>query len=57
MIIYKILRINGEELNIHQFEDDEIIAVIPFHSGNRHYQEYLEWLDKGNTPEYIDITE
>ena len=26
-------------------------AFIPFDGGNRDYQEYLEWLEKGNTPE------
>ena len=26
-------------------------AFIPFDGGNRDYQEYLEWLDEGNTPE------
>jgi hypothetical protein len=24
---------------------------IPFDPGNRHYQEYLEWVDLGNTPD------
>jgi DNA-binding XRE family transcriptional regulator len=26
-------------------------AFIPFDGGNRDYQEYLEWLSEGNTPE------
>jgi hypothetical protein len=26
-------------------------AFIPFDGGNRDYQEYLSWLDKGNQPE------
>jgi hypothetical protein len=26
-------------------------AFIPFDGGNRDYQEYLAWLDKGNTPD------
>ena len=26
-------------------------AVIPFDPANTDYQEYLEWLSKGNTPE------
>jgi len=29
-------------------------AVIPFAPGNRDYQEYLEWLAQGNTPEPAD---
>ena len=27
---------------------------IPFDPGNRHYQEYLEWVEEGNTPEPAD---
>jgi hypothetical protein len=26
-------------------------AFIPFDDSNADYQEYLKWLDKGNTPE------
>jgi hypothetical protein len=29
-------------------------AFIPMVGGNRDYQEYLEWLDQGNTPEPAD---
>lgn len=25
-------------------------AYIPFDEGNRDYQEYLKWLEEGNTP-------
>jgi len=31
-------------------QDTETGACIPFADGNRHYQEYLEWLAKDNTP-------
>ena len=29
-------------------------AVIPFDPANTDYQEYLEWVSKGNTPEEAD---
>lgn len=29
-------------------------AMIPFATGNRDYQEYLKWLDQGNTPTPAD---
>lgn len=32
-------------------------AFIPFHSGNTDYQEYLKWVDEGNTPEPADEIE
>lgn len=31
-------------------KDQETGACIPIAEGNRHYQEYLEWLNEGNTP-------
>ena len=33
---------------VHRTTDN---AFIPFDGGNRDYQEYLEWLAEGNTPE------
>ena len=29
-------------------------AYIPFDEANTDYQEYLEWVSKGNTPEEAD---
>ena len=29
-------------------------AFIPFDPANRDYQEYLEWIEEGNTPEAAD---
>lgn len=30
------------------------MAAIPEIPGNRHYEEYLEWIAEGNEPEVID---
>ena len=34
--------------------DGNILNVIPFHEANSDYQEYLEWVSKGNTAEEAD---
>ena len=31
-----------------------VVLIIPFDEANTDYQEYLEWVSKGNTPEEAD---
>ena len=35
-------------------EDGVVKLAIPKDEANRHYQEYLEWVDEGNTTEAAD---
>jgi hypothetical protein len=44
MTAYKLI----DEWNVLRVVDN---ACIPQDGGNRDYQEYLDWLDAGNTPE------
>ena len=41
-------RLTQSETTVQRLSDN---AFIPFDGGNRDYQEYLEWLSEGNTPE------
>ena len=34
--------------------DDGTVWWIPKSEGNRHYAEYLKWVEEGNTPEPAD---
>ena len=56
--MYKLTPIaNGEQehQSVKRLQDN---AVIPFHEANTDYQEYLEWVAEGNTPEPADeVTE
>ena len=49
----KLLDMDGNESTkvIRRTADN---AIIPMSEGNRDYQEYLEWLAEGNTPEDAD---
>lgn len=41
-------KLTQSSTTVHRLSDN---AFIPFDGGNRDYQEYLEWLSQGNTPE------
>jgi hypothetical protein len=45
--MYKLIKLVGWEA-IKRISDN---AFIPFDPANTDYQEYLRWLDLGNTPE------
>ena len=48
--MYKLEIIN-DEIKIISAEG---IGFIPEDNNNRHYQEYLAWIEAGNTPEVIN---
>ena len=50
--IYKLVNnpISGNLMNIRTADD----MFIPIAEDNTMYQEYLEWVSKGNTPEEAD---
>ena len=33
---------------------DNVVYLVPFDQGNRHYQAYLAWVAEGNTAEAAD---
>jgi hypothetical protein len=49
----KVLNIDGTE-NTEQIQRIIDNAFIPFDPANKDYQEYLEWVAEGNTPEPAD---
>ena len=53
---YVIDRLTGKNHTscITRINDDGSQSTIPFDEANTDYQEYLEWVSKGNTPEEAD---
>ena len=45
---------NKTECVLITFENNPKIWSVPLDPGNRHYSEYLEWVEAGNTPEAAD---
>ena len=54
-IKYKLYKdpITKEDNIVNKVYSDHTIS-IPFVDGNRHYQEYLDWVSEGNTAEAAD---
>ena len=51
--MYKKTELKGVELpSVRRLSDN---AVIPFDPANTDYQQYLKWLEEGNTPEPAEV--
>lgn len=52
--MYKIIKtLYGQ--SILKTNDDGSFMSIPFDTSNTDYQEYLAWVDTGNTPEIVEL--
>ena len=53
--MYKLHRDNfGGVTTVIRGDGNGVVTCIPFDEANTDYQEYLEWLAEGNTPEPAD---
>jgi len=54
-MIYKLMKdsITNEICAVNKIDGNRTIS-IPLNESNRYYQEYLEWVADGNTPEDAD---
>ena len=55
-ITYKFFKntADGENVSVEKSIDGVCVLAIPLDTGNRHYQEYLKWVEEGNTIEEAD---
>ena len=53
---YKLVKnpMTGVVDTVEYSDSTNIIRSIPFNEANKDYQEYLEWVSKGNTAEEAD---
>ena len=49
--MYKLNKYQGKDVSVNRLSDG---ASIPFDPDNTDFQQYLKWLDEGNTPTPAD---
>ena len=49
-----VTKIDGSTYVVEDILDQVEDVTIPKATGNRHYEDYLEWVAAGNTPEAAD---
>ena len=50
MTTYKLHKFNEKIVSVTKFINNNFALAIPFDLANTDYQEYLKWLEEGNTP-------
>ena len=50
------IKINEDGTALRRTDETGGFSWVPEAPGNRHYEEYLEWLAEGNEPEVIEET-
>lgn len=47
--MYKLISYKGEIVSVNKIDGDTIMC-IPLNPDNTDYQQYLKWVEEGNTP-------
>ena len=54
MALYKLTNTPDRPTTVKKDDGSGVTLIIPFNPENTDYQEYLKWVEAGNTPEAAD---